>query len=66
MGKTAKKIGRPTKLSPETQEKIVTCVAAGNYIDVAAAYAGVAKSTVYEWMSRAHVVMMIMWPFRTL
>lgn len=31
---------------------IVQAVRAGNYIETAAAYAGVAKSTLYDWMKR--------------
>lgn len=44
--------GRPTKLNFEVQDKIVTAVRAGNYIETAAAYAGVNKSTLYDWLKR--------------
>ena len=44
--------GRPTKLTPELQEKIVTAVRGGNYIETAAAYAGVSKDTLYAWLKR--------------
>ena len=44
--------GRPTKLTPELQAKIVEAIAAGNYIETAAAYAGVNKTTIYDWMRR--------------
>ena len=44
--------GRPTKLTPELQAKIVEAIAAGNYIETAAAYAGVNKTTLYDWMKR--------------
>lgn len=44
--------GRPTKLTPEVQEKICSAIRAGNYIETASAYADVAKSTLYEWLKR--------------
>ncbi len=45
-------MGRPSKLTPELQEKIVTAIRAGNYIETAAAYAGVSKDTLYAWLKR--------------
>lgn len=45
-------MSRPTKLTPEIQEKICNAIRAGNYIETAAAYSGVAKSTVFDWMRR--------------
>lgn len=44
--------GRPNKLTPEIQEKIVAAVRAGNYIEPAAIRAGVTKDTLYEWLKR--------------
>lgn len=44
--------GRPTKLTPEIQEEICKVIRSGNYIETAAAYAGVHKSSIYEWMKR--------------
>ena len=46
------KFGRPTKLTPEVQEKILTSIRAGNYTEVAAAYAGISKTTYYQWIRR--------------
>lgn len=43
---------RKTKLTPERQEKIVGAIRAGNYANVAAAYAGIDESTFYNWMKR--------------
>lgn len=43
---------RPTKLNSEIQNKIVTAIRAGNYIETAAAYAGISKSTLYDWLRR--------------
>ena len=43
---------RPTKLTPEIQETIVNAVKLGNYIETAAALAGIHKSTLYDWMKR--------------
>jgi hypothetical protein len=45
-------MGRPTKLTPEVQDKIVTALRAGNYQDVAANYAGIAAPTFYRWMEQ--------------
>jgi len=44
--------GRPTKLTSEVQEAIVSAIRAGNYMETAAAYAGIAKGTFYEWLRR--------------
>lgn len=44
--------GRPTKLVPETAKKIIELLARGNYLETAAAAAGVHKSTVYDWLKR--------------
>lgn len=49
--------GRPkdsTKLTPELQAKIVQTIQAGNYIETAAAFVGVSKPTLYDWMKRGH------------
>ena len=45
-------MGRRTKLTPETQEKIITAIRAGNYANVAAQYAGIHESTFYDWIVR--------------
>jgi hypothetical protein len=44
------KTGRPSKLTPEVQGKIVTAIRAGNYAQVAAVYAGITERTYYRWM----------------
>ena len=44
--------GRPTKLTSETHARIVQAIQAGNYIETAAAYAGISKNTLYEWLRR--------------
>lgn len=46
-------IGRPTKITPKIQETIVENLKAGNYIETAAAHAGIEKKTLYNWMKRA-------------
>lgn len=43
----------PLKLTPETQDRIVQAIQAGNYIEVAAQYAGVGKTTLYRWLQAA-------------
>lgn len=44
--------GRPTKLTPKKKKIIIEAVERGNYIETAAALAGVSKSTVYNWKTR--------------
>jgi transposase len=45
-------MGRPTALTPQTQERILSLLRLGNYIDVACKAAGIHKDTFYEWMKR--------------
>lgn len=45
-------MGRPTKLTPETHDKIITALKAGNYLETAARYAGVDPATVHRWLNR--------------
>jgi hypothetical protein len=40
------------KLNPETQEKIVSAIKAGNYVKVAASYGGINEDTHYSWMKK--------------
>ncbi len=44
--------GRPTKLTPEIQEKIVQALSIGNYRKDAAEYAGIDAATLYRWVLR--------------
>ena len=44
--------GRPCKLTPEVQTKIVAAVRAGNYARVAAQCAGIGESTFYRWLEQ--------------
>lgn len=43
---------RPTKLNDDTKEKVITAIKAGSYVETAAAFAGIAKSTLYEWLRK--------------
>lgn len=43
--------GRPSKLTPEVQEKIVNLIKVGNYAETAARAAGISKTTYYNWMA---------------
>lgn len=45
-------MGRPTKLTPDTHNKIITALKAGNYLDTAARYAGVDPGTVHRWLNK--------------
>ena len=42
-------MGRPTKHSPELQERICQLIRVGNSVEVAAEAAGIAPVTVYSW-----------------
>lgn len=44
--------GRRTLLTDEVQERIVTAVRGGNYLDDAARYGGVTDRTVLNWMQK--------------
>ena len=45
-------MGRPTKLTVELTNKICDMLRAGNYLETAAAYAGIDKATLHRWMKR--------------
>ncbi len=44
--------GRPTKLTPEIANQIVMAITTGNYIETAAAFAGIHKDTLYDWLKK--------------
>ncbi len=44
--------GRPDKLTPEVQAKIVAAIVAGNFRDVAARCAGIGVRTLRTWLAR--------------
>ena len=48
----SKKVGRPEKIDPTIIKKIADAVRAGNYIETAAAYAGIHKDTLYQWLKK--------------
>lgn len=43
---------KPTKLTPNVQEKICSAIADGNTRTIAAALSGIAESTFYKWMAQ--------------
>lgn len=45
-------VGRPTKLTKDVEEMIVSAIRVGNYAVVAAQAAGVTESTFYRWLDR--------------
>lgn len=49
---TVNKGGRPTKLTTEVEERIVSAVRGGNYLETAAAYAGIDKTTLHDWLRK--------------
>jgi hypothetical protein len=44
--------GAPTKLTPDIQEKICNLLRVGNYVETAAACAGIGKAALYAWLRR--------------
>ena len=52
MAEKAKRRGRgqPTKLNKEISDKICSAIRAGNYMETAAMYAGISKSTLHKWL----------------
>ncbi|MBW3601072.1 MAG: hypothetical protein KY434_00005 [Actinobacteria bacterium] len=45
-------MGRPTKLTPELAEPVVSTLRAGAYLVTAAAFASIDESTLHEWLAR--------------
>ena len=45
-------MGRPSIITPEMTNRIVQLLKAGNYVETAAAMAGVSKQTLFNWMKR--------------
>lgn len=45
-------MARPIKLTPEIEKKILDAIRMGNYLETAAAYANIARSTFYNWIKR--------------
>lgn len=43
-------MARPTALTPDVESTLVEALRSGEYLENAAALAGIAKSTVYEWL----------------
>lgn len=46
----AKRMGRPPKFNEEAANRIVIAVRGGNYMETAAALAGISKDTLYAWL----------------
>lgn len=47
-----KRIGRPSKLTPEVKKRLIDAVKAGNYFEAACRFAGISLSTFYRWIER--------------
>lgn len=50
--KDPKPIGRPTKLTAETQEAIIKAIKAGATHETAAMSAGISRTTFYDWKAK--------------
>ena len=48
------KMGRPSILTPELQDKILKYIRAGNYVETAVAACGVSKQSFYGWLKRGN------------
>jgi hypothetical protein len=44
-------VARPTKLTPDVEERILLGLRAGNFLKVAAAAAGVGEATLHRWLA---------------
>ena len=44
--------GRKALLTPEVLNAVIISLRAGNYIETAAAYAGISKNTLFDWLKR--------------
>ena len=47
-----KRRGQPTKLTAEVQARICAAIAAGSYLEPAAAFAGICEATLHNWLAR--------------
>jgi len=45
--------GRPTKLTDQVQENLITAILGGSYLETAVAFVGIHKDTFYDWLRRA-------------
>lgn len=45
-------MGRRTILTTDIQDRILQALRSGNYLDTAAAYAGISVATLHEWIAR--------------
>jgi hypothetical protein len=46
------KMGRPEKLTPELQEKLIQVIRTGAYIETAVQFIGLSKETFYAWIKK--------------
>jgi hypothetical protein len=46
----SRRVGRPLRLNGEVVGRFLMAVRAGNYREVAAAYAGISRATLYRWL----------------
>ena len=52
VSRSRKKVGRRCKLTPDVTAQIVEAIEAGNRQETAARLAGIAETTLYDWMRR--------------
>lgn len=49
---SARRVGRPSKLTPEVRRRLISAITAGNYYQTACQFAGIGYSTFRRWMER--------------
>ena len=47
-------MGRPSKFTDERSKRIISALRAGNYLETAARYGGIAYDTLNDWVKRGH------------
>lgn len=50
---SGEQVGRPEKLTDEVKRRLLEAIRAGTPVEVAAEYAGIARSTFYRWLALA-------------
>lgn len=47
-----RRVGRPSKLTPEVKKRLIDAIKAGNYYEPACRFAGIDYSTFRKWMQK--------------
>jgi hypothetical protein len=52
----APELGRPSKFTQPVRQRIIDAAAAGNYLETCAAYGGIHRDTLNEWLRRGEAI----------